>query len=186
MNEKEARRISKFLSLVLRHQPDAIGISLDSAGWVGVDDLIRAAREHGTAITPAELSHVVSTNDKRRFAFSEDGLRIRAQQGHSVIVEYDYSPIEPPAVLYHGTATRVLDTILAEGLRAMSRTHVHLSSHFETAIKVGQRHGKPVVLLVDAAAMHNAAFKFFKTPNDVWLVERVPPSFLRVADKDDL
>lgn len=182
MNDKDAKRISKFLSLVLRHQPEAIGLSLDAAGWVGVDELLRAAELHQRLITREQLDHVVATNDKRRFAFSDDGRRIRAQQGHSVNVTYDYAPTAPPDTLYHGTATRVLEIILAEGLRPMNRTHVHLSGDFNTAVKVGQRHGQPVVLSVDAAAMHAAGIVFFKTPNDVWLVDRVDPAFLALEE----
>lgn len=150
-----------------------------------MDALLQAAGAHGTSISREQLEHVVATNDKRRFAFSEDGQRIRAQQGHSVAVEYEYAPVVPPTVLYHGTATRVQDAILNEGLKPMARSHVHLSGDYDTAVKVGQRHGKPVVLLVDAAAMHGAGVPFFKTPNDVWLVDHVPPAYLRLANNDN-
>lgn len=178
MNDKQARHISKFLSLVLRHAPETIGVTLDAAGWIDVDKLLSAAASHGNPITRDQLDHVVHTNDKRRFAFSDDGRRIRAQQGHSVNVEYEYQPVTPPPTLYHGTATRNLEAILAEGLKPMSRTHVHLSGDHETAVKVGQRHGKPIVLLIDAAEMHKYGHSFFKTPNDVWLVECVPSQYL--------
>ncbi|HPF38004.1 MAG TPA: RNA 2'-phosphotransferase [Phycisphaerae bacterium] len=182
MNEKEAKQLSKFLSLVLRHEPQKVGLSLDAAGWVGVDELLSALSAHGKIVTRAQLDFVVANNDKRRFAFSEDGERIRAQQGHSVEVNYEYEPIVPPATLYHGTATRVLDTIRIEGLRRMSRSHVHLSGDYDTAVKVGMRHGKPVVLRVDSGRMHAAGFAFFRTPNQVWLVDAVPPQFLTEAN----
>ena len=182
MNEKEARQLSRFLSLILRHEPQKIELSLDTAGWVGVDELLGAMQAHGKTVTRSQLDFVVANNDKRRFAFSEDGARIRAQQGHSVEIEYEYEPIVPPVTLYHGTATRVLDTIRIEGLRRMSRSHVHLSGDYDTAFKVGMRHGKPVVLRVDAATMHAEGFAFFKTPNQVWLVDAVPPKFLTEAN----
>src|SRR2546421_723555 len=133
-------RLSKFLSLVLRHEPEAIGISLDANGWVSVDELLAAAAKAGRPITLESLRQVVETNDKKRCAFSEDSRRIRASQGHSVEVDLDLPPTMPPEHLFHGTATRFLDPIRTEGLRAQSRQHVHLSPDEETAVKVGTRH----------------------------------------------
>lgn len=173
-------RLSKFLSLVLRHEPETIGLALDPNGWVAVDELLAAAAKAGTPIAPESLRQVVATNDKKRFAFSEDGLRIRASQGHSVEVDLDLPPSVPPDVLFHGTATRFLDPIRAEGLRAQSRQHVHLSPDEATAVKVGMRHGKPVVLRVHAGRMHQAGHVFFLSANGVWLTAAVPPDYLEV------
>lgn len=169
---------SKFLSLVLRHDPARIGLALDPAGWVEVDTLLAAMASHGHALDRATLAQIVATSPKRRFAISDDGLRIRASQGHSIEVELGYQPRTPPAVLYHGTAERHRDAIAREGLQRMARHHVHLSADRETARVVGARHGRPVVLRVDAAAMHAAGLAFFVSDNGVWLTEHVPPGYL--------
>jgi len=170
-------KVSKYLSKHLRHQPDRIGITLDENGWVAVDELMRAADEHGFRITRAELDHVVAVNDKQRFTI--DGARIRANQGHTVEVDLDLPPAEPPAYLYHGTVARSLDAIRTEGLRAMNRHHVHLSPDRETATRVGARRGRPIVLSVHAGAMHRSGHLFHVSSNGVWLTEAVPPEFLR-------
>ena len=153
--ERKTVKISKFLSLVLRHQPEKIGLQLEAAGWVAVDELLAACRAHGRAITLAELQFVVANNDKQRFSFSADGSLIRANQGHSIEVELGYAPATPPATLYHGTAECFMGSIKAKGLLKGRRHHVHLSADEATAIKVGQRHGKPVVLQVQAGVMHD-------------------------------
>lgn len=171
-------KISKFLSLVLRHEPEKIGLSLDAAGWVAVDELLAACRSHGTAISREQLNEVVASNDKKRFSFSEDGCLIRANQGHSIEVELGYEPATPPVTLFHGTAERFLASIKEQGLLKGSRHHVHLSADIETATKVGQRHGKPVVLHVDAAKMQQDGFIFYFSTNGVWLTEHVPVSYL--------
>jgi len=171
-------RLSKFLSLVLRHEPQRIGITLDANGWVAVDDLLAAAARAGTPISREQLDRVVAENDKKRFAFSPDGARIRASQGHSVEVDLGLPPVVPPERLFHGTATRFLDAIRAEGLRSQSRQHVHLSPDEETATKVGQRHGKPVILVVLAGAMHSDGHLFYRSDNGVWLTETVPVGYL--------
>jgi putative RNA 2'-phosphotransferase len=178
--ERSAVKISKFLSLVLRHRPEQIGIQLDVAGWVAVDELLAACRAHGRAITLAELQSIVTNNDKQRFSFSADGSLIRANQGHSIGVELGYEPAPPPATLYHGTAERFLDSIKAQGLLKGRRHHVHLSADEVTAIKVGQRHGKPVILRVQAEAMHSDGFSFYLSENGVWLTEHVPITYLIV------
>ncbi|MEU1377144.1 RNA 2'-phosphotransferase [Streptomyces triculaminicus] len=177
MDERRTVRVSKYLSLHLRHQPESIGISLDAQGWVDVDVLLTAAAAHGFPVGRQELEHVVATNDKRRFAL--EGDRIRAQQGHSVAVDLGLPAAEPPPYLYHGTVGRNVAAIRSEGLSPMNRHHVHLSADRETATRVGARRGKPVVLAVDAAAMHAAGHVFRVTGNGVWLAERVPPRFLR-------
>ncbi|MBK3529426.1 RNA 2'-phosphotransferase [Streptomyces rubiginosohelvolus] len=188
MDERRTVKVSKYLSKHLRHQPERIGITLDENGWVGVETLLSAAALHGFAISRAELDHVVTVNDKRRFtvesggAAGVDGDRIRANQGHTVAVDLDLPPAEPPAYLYHGTVARVMDAIRAEGLRPMARHHVHLSPDRETATRVGARRGRPLVLTVDAGAMHRAGHVFRVSANGVWLADAVPPEFLRLRD----
>lgn len=175
-------RISKFLSYVLRHRPDEIGLTLDAEGWVSGDELIAKAAASGKPLTRETLDRVVATNDKKRFTFSVDGQRIRAAQGHSVEVALGLTPIAPPDVLYHGTATRFLESILAEGLKPGRRQQVHLSAEMATAVKVGQRHGKPAVLTVDAKSMYAGDFAFYQADNGVWLTDHVPVVFLTVVD----
>ncbi|MCP4383401.1 MAG: RNA 2'-phosphotransferase [Hyphomicrobiales bacterium] len=173
-----AVRLSKFLSLVLRHKPQTIGLTLDPQGWASVDELIAKANATGTRFSRADLIHMVETNDKKRFSFSDDGQRIRAAQGHSVDVELGLTPREPPGVLYHGTATRFLSMILSGGLKPQGRQHVHLSLNEATARRVGQRHGTPVILTIDALGMHMKGFAFYLADNGVWLTNRVPRAFL--------
>ena len=171
-------KLSKFLSLVLRHKPDSIGLALDPQGWVGIDELIEKSNAAGTRFSRDDLRHVVETSDKKRFSVSVDGLRIRAAQGHSVAVELGLPPREPPLTLYHGTATRFVEAILSEGLKPQSRQQVHLSIDLATAQRVGQRHGKPFIFKVDALRMHQQGFNFYLADNGVWLVDQVPPEFL--------
>ncbi|KOU62618.1 RNA 2'-phosphotransferase [Streptomyces sp. MMG1533] len=168
------------MSKHLRHQPERIGLILDDAGWVEIDTLIAAAAAHGFRFTREELDHVVESNDKRRFAI--DGTRIRASQGHSIDVDLGLTPATPPAYLYHGTVARSLDAIRAEGLRPMNRHDVHLSSDRETATRVGARRGSPVVLSVDAGAMHRDGHVFHVSANGVWLTKAVPPRYLRFPE----
>jgi putative RNA 2'-phosphotransferase len=168
---------SKFLSLVLRHQPDLIDLTLDDAGWADIEALIRLARGHRT-LTRALIEAVVENNRKQRFAISDDGQRIRANQGHSIDIELGLPPRAPPARLYHGTATRFIAAIQHEGLVKRSRQHVHLSADADTAADVGARHGKPVVLIVDAEAMAAAGHAFFRSDNGVWLTDAVPAAFI--------
>jgi putative RNA 2'-phosphotransferase len=169
---------SKFLSLVLRHQPETIGLVLDGSGWADVEELLQRAAEHGRPLTRELLEQIVAENDKQRFILSDDGQRIRGNQGHSVKIDLALTPVEPPATLYHGTATRFIDSIRATGLHSGSRQHVHLSADEVTATKVGQRHGKPVILLIHAAAMHAAGHAFYLSANGVWLTDRVPAEFI--------
>ncbi|MEK0451718.1 MAG: hypothetical protein RL088_3986 [Verrucomicrobiota bacterium] len=179
MTEKQTTRLSKFLSLVLRHQPDAAGVVLDSAGWVAVEELLAGCARVGNPMTRAQLDHVVATNEKKRFEFSADGLRIRASQGHSVEVELDYEPQTPPGLLFHGTASRFVDSIRTSGLLKQARHHVHLSAELTTAAQVGARHGKSVVLNIRAGDMHRAGHTFFRSTNGVWLVDAVPLKFIQ-------
>ncbi|OZC03889.1 RNA 2'-phosphotransferase [Rubricoccus marinus] len=173
------RRLSTFLSLVLRHKPEAAGVTLDSNGWTDIGDLLLGAEAAGVPISPEALQRVVETNDKRRFEISPDGARIRARQGHSVPVDLGLAPAEPPATLYHGTVARALPAIRREGLRPMERHHVHLSPDRETAVRVGSRRGAPVILEVDAASLHARGAAFYLTTNGVWLTEAVPPEAIR-------
>jgi putative RNA 2'-phosphotransferase len=171
---------SKFLSYVLRHEPQSIGLTLDSEGWADLDALIDGATASGQQLDRALIHAVVAGNDKKRFALSDDGKRIRAVQGHSTqAVAIAYEAKIPPAVLYHGTASRFLASILAEGLRPGQRHHVHLSENLATATEVGRRYGEPVILSVDADAMHAQGFAFFQADNGVWLTEKVPVAFLQ-------
>ncbi|OKJ06607.1 RNA 2'-phosphotransferase [Kitasatospora sp. CB01950] len=179
MDEKHIVRTSKMLSRILRHDPGAIGVTLDAAGWVPVDALLAALARHNRRLTRAQLDHVVATNNKRRFAYSEDGSAIRASQGHTVEVDLGLPATTPPDVLFHGTAERNLPYILAEGLRPMARQDVHLSADTGTAVKVGSRHGRPVVLEVDAAVMAADGHEFRVSANGVWLTDAVPVQYLR-------
>ena len=169
---------------MLRHAPDKIGIRLSDDGWVDVDELLAALRAHGMRVSRPQLDRVVAENDKRRFAFDETGTRIRASQGHSVAVDLGLPPATPPDVLYHGTVARFLPAIEHEGLRPMSRQHVHLSATLATAVTVGSRRGKPVVLHVDAAAMAADGHVFHVSENGVWLTDRVPAQYLRHVPGD--
>jgi putative RNA 2'-phosphotransferase len=178
MTDKETVRTSKFLSLILRHEPERVGLKLGDAGWVGVDELLKAVKSHGVSLTLDDLKHIVATSDKKRFAFSEDGRRIRASQGHSVEVDLQYPPQTPPELLYHGTATRFLDAIRQHGLQKMQRHDVHLSAETRVTLQVGGRHGKPMLLTIRAGDMHRAGFVFRCSANGVWLVDHVPPQFI--------
>ncbi|OIK05828.1 RNA 2'-phosphotransferase [Streptomyces monashensis] len=176
-DERRTVKVSKYLSRHLRHQPERIGLTPDPAGWVEIDALIAAAAAHGFPVTREELDHVVAANDKQRFAV--DGDRIRASQGHSIEVDLGLPAATPPPYLYHGTVARALDAIRAQGLRPMNRHDVHLSADRETATRVGARRGRPVVLAVDAGAMHRDGHVFHVSANGVWLTKAVPPRYLR-------
>ncbi|MFJ5518919.1 RNA 2'-phosphotransferase [Streptomyces griseoluteus] len=180
MDDRRTVKVSKYLSKHLRHQPERIGLTLDPAGWVEIDALLAAAAAHGFPIGRAELDHVVAVNDKRRFAV--EGGRIRASQGHTVEVALGLPPATPPPYLYHGTVAGSLDAIRAEGLRPMNRHAVHLSADRATATRVGARRGRPVVLAVDAGAMHRDGHVFHVSANGVWLTDAVPPRYLRFSE----
>ncbi|KFA57973.1 RNA:NAD 2'-phosphotransferase [Gilliamella apicola] len=176
---KQLDKISKFLSYILRHQPEAIGITLDSDGWTNIDSLIMQANQYGESLTRELIEQIVKTSDKKRFTISDDGLKIRAAQGHSTQqVKISHVEHMPPEFLYHGTATRFTDSIKKQGLVAGSRHYVHLSSDEKTANTVGKRHGKPIVLKVKALKMHHQGFKFYLADNGVWLTDAVPNIFL--------
>lgn len=180
MSNKQLTETSKFLSFVLRHEPQSIGLPLDTEGWASIDALIAAAAKHERTLDRALIEQVVNTSEKKRFALSPDGLSIRAVQGHSTdSVAISFEEKVPPVVLYHGTATRFLESIRAQGLLPGARQYVHLSEDVRTATSVGQRYGKPVVLTIAAGAMHAQGSKFFQAQNGVWLTVNVPPRFLR-------
>lgn len=171
-------RISKALSLWLRHQPDRAGLTLDAQGWCDVEPVLAAFERARFACDWERLLHIVETNDKQRFELSADAARIRARQGHSVEVALDWPAVAPPDLLYHGTVATFLEAILADGLRPQRRHHVHLSSDIETARRVGMRRGKPVLLVVAAGAMAREGSTFMLTDNQVWLTEHVPARFI--------
>ncbi len=181
--EKRLVRTSRFLSLVLRHRPEAIGLELDEAGWARIPELIRLAREHGRELSESVIREVVEKNDKRRFSLSDDGLRIRARQGHSIRIDLGLEPVVPPEVLYHGTARRFLDSILRQGLLKGKRHHVHLSADEATAETVGRRHGQPVVLRIEAGGMHAGGYAFYVSENGVWLTDHVPVEYVDPIDE---
>jgi len=182
MNPTRAKKISKFLSLILRHEPQAVGVELDESGWTPVDHLLVKMNEAGTFIDRELLEQIVRNNPKKRFAFSDCNTLIRANQGHSIDVELGYDPVEPPQFLFHGAATKDLKKIRSNGLKKMKRHDVHLNSATEPCIAIGSRHGKPTVLKIAAKEMYHAGFQFFRTPNDVWLTNNVPPEFIAFED----
>jgi putative RNA 2'-phosphotransferase len=179
MDDARLIKISKYLSKHQRHQPERLELALRPGGWVPVADLLAACARHTFPLSRVELDEVVARNNKRRFSFDSTGNLIRANQGHSVAVDLQLEPVEPPAVLYHGTGHGTTETIAREGLRKMARHHVHLSGDRETARAVGARHGRPVVFAVDAAAMRHGGHLFYRSDNGVWLVDYVPPEYLR-------
>lgn len=180
---RDTIKISKFLSLVLRHQPEAIGMELESGGWLAIDALIRNTNQMGHPLDRNLLLEIVADNDKKRFAISEDGTKIRANQGHSVSeVELGITATSPPDQLYHGTVQKFLNSIRQEGLSKGTRNHVHLSVELETAKDVGERRGVPVILIVDSQRMHREGFLYFLSANNVWLTDSVPVEYLQFPE----
>lgn len=177
------KRISKFLSLILRHKPEALPINLDEQGWGDLDEIIEKMQRKGMEVDQSIIESVVANNDKQRFRLDLSNRRIRANQGHSIDIDLALEPSAPPKELFHGTATRFIDSIMEKGLIRGNRQHVHLSLDIGTATKVGSRHGKPTILKVDAGAMHQQGFVFYVSENGVWLTEHVPVEFLSKADK---
>ncbi len=175
---KELKTKSKFMSLVLRHDPSAAGIELDENGRVNIEEFLNGAEQKGFPLSRAELDEIVETNEKKRFAVSDDSLRIRANQGHSIKVELGLKEISPPDVLYHGTAIKYRDSIMESGLIKGKRHHVHLSSDLETARSVGMRHGRLLIFRIKTRKMEEEGFKFYRTENGVWLVDHVPVVYL--------
>lgn len=178
--ERELVKTSKFLSLILRHRPETIGMQLDEEGWLNINELVENANKHGKNLSLELLHEVVASNDKKRFALSDDGLQIRANQGHSIAdVNLKLESVEPPELLFHGTIAQFLPSIKEKGLLKRSRNHVHLSADEKTAELVGRRRGKPVILIVQSSLMHLAEHKFYLSTNGVWLTEFVPVEFIQ-------
>lgn len=178
MTEQDKKRIGKFLSLVLRHDPDKIGIELDEQGWANVQELIEKCKKHRYHFSIEDLIEIVETNDKKRYSFNENRNKIRANQGHSIDIDLALESVEPPEFLYHGTATRFLSSIMEQGIIKGSRRHVHLSKDKETAIKVGSRHGKPVVLTIMSGRMYQDGISFYQSDNGVWLTDYVDVKYI--------
>ena len=178
MNDKQIKTISKFLSLILRHTPQTIGLQLDENGWADVEELIRKSARHRQHFTKVELEEIVAQNDKQRFAFNEAHTKIRANQGHSVEVELNLTAQQPPEFLYHGTVAKFIDSIRKAGLQKMNRQHVHLSKDIDTAHKVGSRRGNPVILSIRSGHMHRDGLLFFLSENGVWLTDNVPANYI--------
>lgn len=178
MDSRTLVKLSKFLSLVLRHKPDEIGITLDSQGWVEVEELLTKIKESGNNISFEELKYIVDTSDKKRFAFNEDFSKIRANQGHSIDIKLDFKEVIPPDFLYHGTAEKNIESILKTGINKGNRHHVHLSINKETAFKVGIRHGKAVILKIKSKEMYESGIKFYISENNVWLTDFVSKEYI--------
>ena len=178
MDKAREKFISKFMSYVLRHHPEVIGLKVDEYGWANVAELLEKAAADGRAFTFEEMEYVVANNAKQRFGFNEDKTKIRANQGHSFPVNLELLPVVPPETLYHGTVEKFLNSIKENGLKKMDRQHVHLSPDVETAKAVGSRRGKPVILTIKAKAMHEAGHTFYLSANGVWLTEHVPMEFI--------
>ena len=185
MTEAEKKKISKLMSYILRQHPEEFQIELTSQGWCQTEDLLKAIQSKKISISFEDMAEVVETNDKKRLAFNDDKTQIRASQGHSISIDLGYEPVTPPDVLYHGTATRFLDSIQEKGLKKGNRHHVHLSKDMETATKVGVRHGKLALLTVDAKAMHAKGFQFFCSENGVWLTDAVPVAFINELQSEE-
>jgi putative RNA 2'-phosphotransferase len=184
MDDRKLIQLSRFLCLVLRHKPEAVGVTLDRNGWVKVETLIKAVNRSGRPVTREILDEIVASDDKQRYAFSPDRTLIRASQGHSVDIDLGLKPVEPPEFLYHGTAYRFVTQIKQEGLKPRKRQYVHLSVDVKTAINVGSRHGEPVVLTILARQMHESGHLFHLSENNVWLTEHVQPEFLRIGQAE--
>ena len=172
-------RLSVFISLILRHKPNVIGITLDEHGWANVKELIDGINASGRNINMEMLDEIVRTDNKGRYSFNDTKELIRANQGHSIKVNVELKEAKPPDILYHGTATKSLDNIKRQGVRSMSRLYVHLSKDFDTAVNVGSRHGKCAVLVVDAKRMSDDGQKFYLSENGVWLTKYIDWKYIK-------
>lgn len=181
MNKEKMKKLSKSLSYVLRHRPDSVGLELEDGGWVLVEDLLAAFKQNRKTMSYELLEKIVAECDKQRYEFSEDRSKIRARQGHSAKVDLGYEAAAPPDVLYHGTATKNLESIYQKGLVKGRRHHVHMSTNKETMIQVAIRHGKPVLLCIDAKQMFGDGYEFFVTGNNVWLTDHVPADYIKTV-----
>lgn len=173
------QNISRYMSLILRHKPEVIGISLDKHGWAVVDDLINGIAKNNEGFNMAILKEIVETDNKQRYSFNDDKTLIRANQGHSIPVDVELEEKEPPRFLYHGTGEKYVSSILEQGLIPKSRLYVHLSKDIETAQNVGRRHGKEVVYKIEAHEMYQDGYKFYLSVNGVWLAKGVPLQYMQ-------
>lgn len=176
-------KLSRFLAYILRHNPSAVGITLDEHGWANVDGLIISVQNAGRNINIKILEEIVASDEKGRFSFNEDKSKIRASQGHSFLVDLELEEETPPDILYHGTAEKYIESIRKKGIEKRNRNFVHLSLNESTAIKVGARHGNPVILEIDAGRMYNDGYKFYLSTNGVWLTKFVPFEYCMEIDK---
>lgn len=177
-------KVSKFISLILRHKPEEAGISLNEHGWANVNELIVGVAKKYPDFNIDILEEIVATDEKQRYSFNDDHTLIRANQGHSIDVDVELEEVEPPEQLYHGTAMKNYFSIMDSGIESMTRLYVHLSPDVETAKKVGARHGEPVVFCVDAESMYKKGYKFYKSKNGVWLTKYVPYEFILYSYED--
>ncbi len=171
-------KISRFISLILRHKPETIGITLDEHGWANVEELIVGVNKK-YLIDIQILEKIVNEDNKNRYSFNEDKTMIRANQGHSIPVDVELKKLNPPDILYHGTGEKYVESTERQGLIRKNRLYVHLSDNIEIAEKVGKRHGKPVIYEIDCKKMIEDGIEFFKSENNVWLVESVPVKYLK-------
>lgn len=178
MNKQILTELSRFLSYVLRHKPEELGVTMDPQGWVGVEELLQKAQQAGKPITYELLATIVVSDDKQRYSFNADGSKIRANQGHSIDIDLNLVALEPPEFLFHGTAVHNVVSIREHGLLKQSRHHVHLSENEETAKRVGARYGKPIILTISAKAMAKAGYTFYRSENHVWLTDSVPAEYI--------
>ena len=179
-SDRRMRNTSKFISLILRHNPQVIGISLDEHGWANVQDLIEGInRTEGHSLDMDTLEEIVRTDEKQRYSFSEDHKLIRANQGHSIPVDVELEEKTPPDILWHGIGQKDVSSIDVQGLIPKSRLYVHLSSDMETARKIGSRHGRPIIYQVDCRKMTEDGYRFFLSANQVWLTKEVPAEYLK-------
>lgn len=183
MPKKDFIKISCYISMLLRHKPEAAGLTLDEHGWADVSELIKGVSEHKAPLAMEELEYIVDTDDKGRYSFNEDKTLIRANQGHSISVDVELDEVTPPPdVLWHGTAEKYVESIESVGLIPKSRLYVHLSADYETAVTVGSRHGTPVVYKVNTAEMSRDGYNFYLSKNGVWLAKAVPAKYLERSD----
>lgn len=178
----DLQKISKFISLILRHRPEVIGIALDEHGWANVDELISGIAEKHSWFSKEILEEIVRTDNKQRYSFNEDKTLIRANQGHSINVDVELEEKKPPECLYHGTGEKYISSIMEQGLVSKSRLYVHLSPDIKTAKNVGHRHGKEVVLQVDTGRMFRDGYKFYLSANGIWLTKEVPVNYLQAIE----
>ncbi|MEY8764271.1 MULTISPECIES: RNA 2'-phosphotransferase [Clostridium] len=182
-NKLYETRLSKFISLILRHKPQVIGNRIDKNGYMPVEDLLDGINAHGYKINMALLEKIVAEDEKQRYSFDKDKVKIRANQGHSIKVDLGLKVIEPPDLLYHGTGKKYLSSILSIGLVKRTRQYVHLSKDYPTAVKVGERHGSPVVLIIASGRMQKDGFKFYLSKNGIWLTDNVPVKYIELSEK---